>query len=196
MKIFTTRTLAILAGFLLVGVLAVATDSPLQPWITKIKGDLTINKYGSATLGSGVVTGANVADMSTTAATEGLYAGKIARFTYDVSANGGSVAPHTLGASLPAGAVIIRSYFKIITQFVDSGSGTVALSCEDANNIKTATDITGSSADAFVEGASTGAASAFVRGIAAACNITATVAGVAQTSGKLIGWVHYVVENL
>jgi hypothetical protein len=74
-------------------------------------------------------------------------------------------------------------------------SGTVALSCEDANNIKTATDITGSSANAFVEGASTGAASAFVRGIGAACEITATVATATQDAGKLVGWVEYVVEN-
>jgi hypothetical protein len=100
-----------------------------------------------------------------------------------------------LSVQLPAKAVIVRSYFKIITQFVDSGSGTVALSCEDANNIKTATDITGSSANAFVEGESTGAASAFVRGISAACNITASVGGVTQDAGKLVGWVHYVIEN-
>jgi hypothetical protein len=34
-----------------------------------------------------------------------------------------------------------------------------------------------------------------VRGIGAACEITATVATAAQDAGKLIGWVRYVVEN-
>ena len=125
---------------------------------------------------------------------EGVFNQHVAKFIYDVSTDTGTVAAHGTGVFLPANAVITRSYFKIITQFVDSGSGTVALSCEDANNIKTATDITGSSANAFVEGASTGAASAFVRDIAAKCEITATVAGVAQTAGKLVGWVEYIIE--
>ncbi len=130
-------------------------------------------------------------------ATGGLYAKKVATFIYDVAVDGGTVATHTLAqtATLPAKAVITRSYFKIITQFSDSGSGTVALFCEDANNIKTATDITGSSANAFVEGESTGAASAFVRGIGSACDIKAVVGGVTQDTGKLIGWVEYVLEN-
>jgi hypothetical protein len=120
---------------------------------------------------------------------------RIARFTYDVATNLGTIAAHGLGVSLPAKAIIIRSFFQIDTQFVDGGAGTVALSCEDANNIKTATDITGSSVGAFVEGASTGAASAFVGSIAASCEITATVAGAAQTAGKLTGWVMYVVGS-
>lgn len=126
---------------------------------------------------------------------ESLYAARIARFEYDVATDLGTIAAHGLGVTLPAKAVIIRSYFRTDTQFVDAGSGTVALSCEDANNIKTATDITGNADGTFVEGQSTGAASAFVGSIAAACEITATVAGAAQTSGKLTGWVHYVIQD-
>jgi hypothetical protein len=120
---------------------------------------------------------------------------KTVKFTYSVATNGGGIGAHLLQAKLPAKAVITRSYLRIDTQFVDGGTGTVALSCEDANNIKTATDITGSSAGAFIEGQSTGAASAFSSSIAAECQVTATVAGAAQTDGKLTGWVEYVVHE-
>lgn len=120
---------------------------------------------------------------------------RVARFTYDTAVNGGTIGARGLGVFLPANAMIVRSYLYVVTQFVDGGSGTVALSCEDANNIKTATDITGSAAGAFIEGQSTGAASAFVASIAARCEINATVAGADQTAGKLIGFVEYVVVN-
>jgi hypothetical protein len=126
---------------------------------------------------------------------EGISNLRVARFNYSVATDGGTIGAHNLGVALPAKAVIVRSWFRVDTQFVDAGSGTVALSCEDANNIKTATDITGSSAGAFVEGQSTGAASAFIASIGAACNITATVAGADQTDGKLTGFVEYVVHD-
>lgn len=126
---------------------------------------------------------------------EGISNLRVARFNYSVATDGGTIASRGLGVTLPAKAVIVRSYLRIDTQFVDGGSGTVALSCEDANNIKTATDITGSSAGAFIEGQSTGASSAFISSIGAACEITATVAGAAQTDGKLTGWVEYVVHD-
>jgi hypothetical protein len=118
---------------------------------------------------------------------------KTVRVVYDVSKQGGAIGAISLPAALPAHAIIIRSWFEIKVQFVDAGAGTVALSCEDANNIKTATDITGSAVGALVEGASTGAASAFTTSIAAPCVITATVAGAAQTAGALTLWVSYVV---
>lgn len=165
----------VLAG-LLITVTAFSVSSPFPRWIEELGG-------------SDIPTGGN--------GQVGEFLSKNVRFIYDVSKHGGSVAAHSLDASLPANAVITRSYFKIITAFTSgaSGGGTVALSCEDANNIKTATDITGSSANAFVEGASTGASSAFVRGIASPCRITATVAGTAQTAGKLVGWLDYVLEE-
>lgn len=202
-------------------VLLANSATPYPPWLFKITGAVTFNEKGSGTLASSItasglaanaVETAKINDLAVTAGklaaeavTEakledddgsGLYARRIARFVYDTEAGApGEIGAHTLGVTLPANAVITRSYFKIITQFSDAGSGTVALSCEDADNIKTATDITGSSANAFVEGASTGAASAFVRGIASACVITATVAGSNQDTGKLVGWVEYVIEE-
>lgn len=114
-------------------------------------------------------------------------------FTYDVAKDGGSVGAHVLHMQLPNNAVIIRSFLQVNTAFASaSQAGTVALSCQTANNIKTATDISGSAAGAMVEGESTGAASAFKR-LTANCTVTATIANYALTSGKLKAWVQYVM---
>jgi hypothetical protein len=167
-----------LVTVLLISITVYAADAPTPPWFSAIAPDVFLS---DATSGQ-----------------EGAFVQKTVRFVYDGATDGYTSAAHGLGVYLPARAVITRSYFKIITQFADSGTTTLALHCEDANNIKTATDITGSSADAFVEGQSTGAASAFVRGISAPCEITATPAGAANNllqAGKLVGWVTYVLEN-
>ena len=126
---------------------------------------------------------------------EGISNRRIARVTYDVATDLGTVGAHALGVTLPAKSIITRSWFYTDTQFVDAGSGTVALHCEDANNIKTATDITGNAVGSIVEGESTGAASAFKASIGAACEITATVATASQTAGKLTLFVEYVVAD-
>lgn len=126
---------------------------------------------------------------------DGLNMVKVARASFVCTTNCDVDTGITSGVEIPAKAIIIRSYFRITTQFVDGGSGTIALSCEDANNIKTATDITGSAVGAIVEGESTGAASAFVASIAADCDITLTAATAEPSAGALTVWVHYVVHD-
>lgn len=189
----TKITAAVLGFVLLIALVATAANTPFPPWLESLSGAATISSDGVVAIASSAVTGAKIAEPTTVE--EGLFGAKVARFVYDTAGGAGAIGAHTLGVTLPARAVIVRSYFKVITQFTDSGSGTVAISCEDANNIKTATDITGSAANAFVEGQSTGAISAAVRDIAAACVVTATVATATQDAGKLVGWVHYVLEN-
>lgn len=156
-------------------------------------GDVTYSQtgtaYGVSAIGSAKVTEA----MLKATSTEGLHAQRVARAVWDFAVDGGTVAAHATGVILPANALIIRSYIYVVTQIVDAGSGTMAISCEDANNIKTATDLTGSAAGAFIEGAQTGAVSAATGAIAAACDITFTIAGAAATAGKLIVFVEYVV---
>ena len=124
---------------------------------------------------------------------------KVARFVYDVSQDGGTQTAIPLGVRLPQNSILTRSYLYIVTQFTDSGSASVALSCEDADNIKVPYQATGDAAGTLIEGASTGAASAFKSGIGAQCEITATVAsstaGDQLTAGKLVGWVEYVVAE-
>ncbi len=159
-------------------------------------GELDIEAGGSLKL-AGTAVSATAAELNLVAASahddEGLGPKRRARVVYDTAVDGGGIGAHLLGVSLPAKALITRSYLYVVTQFVDSGSGTVAVSCEDANNIKTATDITGTAAAGLIEGQSTGAASAFVGSIAATCEVTATVATASQTSGKALIFIEYEV---
>lgn len=124
---------------------------------------------------------------------DGISAVRVARATYDVAVNGGGTGAHGLLVSLPAKALVKQVWFQIITQFSDSGSGTVALSCEDAGNLYVAADVTGITAGTTTTGVATGSAATMVDGIAAACEITATVATAAQATGKMIVFVEYVV---
>lgn len=146
----------------------------------------------------------DVIESSTSGLTNSLYAAdgvhevRVAKASYSFADGDLAVGAHGLGVSLPAKAVITRSWIHVTLQQVDTGTCTVAISCEDANNIKTATDISGSAADALVEGQSTGAASAFIKSIAAACEITLTVAdggSCVPSAGTGQVFVEYVVQN-
>ncbi len=159
-----------------------------------LSGDVTNDNTGVTAIGAGKVTEA----MQAVTNASGLHSQRVARATLNCAASGCSVGAHGLGVSLPAKTLITRSYINVVTQFTDSGTCTVAISCEDANNIKTATDITGTAANGWIEGQSTGAASAFIGNIAATCEITATIAdggSCVPANGKAIIFVEYnVVE--
>jgi hypothetical protein len=165
-------------------------------------GELDVESGGALKINGTQVT-STAAELNQVAvasqSTSGISTLKVARFTWDCgSGSGCPIGATALDAALPAKAVIIRSWLRVTTQFADTGTCTIAISCEDANNIKTATDITGSAAGAFIEGQSTGAASAFIASIAAACTITGTVAdggSCVPTAGKLTGWVMYVTHD-
>lgn len=122
---------------------------------------------------------------------------RLARAEYDVSSDGGTIGAHGLGVYLPAKALIIRSFFRIDTVFSDSGAGTVALSCEDADNLYAAADITGNSTGVLVTGVQDGFddLSTVGSGIAARCEITATVATADQDAGKLTKYILYMIHE-
>lgn len=176
--------------------LALAAPSPYPPYLedrfvaVEAGTSLATSAVSTAKIAAGAVTEAKVAAQTT----EGLHLKRIARVTYDVAVDGGTSTAHLLGVTLPAKSTITRSWFYTDTQFSDSGAGTVALSCAAANDIKTATDITGNAAGVIVEGQSTGAASAF-KDVTTACEVTATVAVVPQLTGKLTAWIEYVVHD-
>lgn len=147
--------------------------------------------------GAATISNAGVVSMSDTSS-DGNYALKVAKASYSFDDGDLAVGAHGLGVSLPAKAVIIRSWIHVTLQQVDTGTCTMAFSCEDANNIKTATDLSGSAADALVEGESTGAASAFKKSIAATCEITLTVAdggSCVPSAGSGQVFVEYVTQN-
>lgn len=201
---------------LLLSLLALSTTAfakpPLETRVTRLEaatagGVLTngkilvgngSNRGAQVTPSGGIsMTNAGVVSISNTT-TDGLYAVKVAKATYDFADGDLAVGAHSLGVALPAKALIIRSWMHVDTQQSDTGTCTMAVSCEDANNIKTATDLSGSAADALIEGASTGAASAFTKSIAATCNITMTVAdggSCVPLGGKGSVYVMYVVHN-
>jgi hypothetical protein len=119
-------------------------------------------------------------------ATNGEKIQRMYRGTYDVAAQGGtSGSTYNLGITLPAKSIIRQAWFYVKTQFVSAGNGTIALSCEDANNIFSAANITGTAADAITAGVPTGVASTMAKGIAANCNVIATIASSAYTAGVL-----------
>lgn len=163
-------------------------------------GDATISNAGVISIGSSKITSAMIVDGVVAegdvvaASTSGLGLKRIARATFDTAAGNGAIGAHSLGVQLPAKAIIQRSFFFVKTQFVDAGAGTVALHCETADNIFAAADITGIAANAITTGVSDGA-TANMKLMTAACNITATVAGADQTSGKLDVFVEYVVAE-
>ncbi len=136
------------------------------------------------------------AAQATNYAADGLLAVKVARATIDCStAANCTVGAHSLGQALPAKAMIIRSYYYSAVQPVSAGSGSIAVHCEDANNIVTAANLTSKTVGTISEGGSTGATTAMVVGIASACNITATITSSDYTAGKLNIYTHYVVND-
>ncbi len=155
-----------------------------------LSGDVTSTNTGVMAIGAGKVLETMLAVPTGT----GLNAQRIAKAVYDCSVDC-AIGAHTLGVTLPAKAIITRSFIQVNTQFADTGTCTIAISCEDANNIKTATDFGGVAAS-IVEGESTGAASAFKADIASACLITATTVDSSScvvSTGKMTIFVEYVV---
>ena len=176
----------------------VATGNILDATI--LTGDIATDTIVAGNIAAGGVATSEILDATILEAdvspitTEGLGLRRVAVVDFDCAVDTCTQGAKNLGVALPAKAIITRSFLRIETQFVDAGAGTVALHCEDANNILSAADITGFAVGSFNEGASTGSAATMVGSIAAACNITATVATADQSAGKLRLWVEYLVH--
>jgi len=174
---------------------ALAVQSPFQP-----KDELLLDqKIMKLSEKSMVIGNASGRASSEALGSDGSMQKRIARATYDVAIDGGTTAAHALGVIIPANAIMVRSWFYTITQFVDGGAGTVALHCETANNIFSAADITGNADGVLVDGIQQAFATFDGTGAAgilgAECELTATVATAAQTAGKLVLFVEYLVAE-
>ena len=156
-----------------------------------VSGDATISNAGALTLAAGAVE----QTMLAVPTSDGLNAHRVARFTYAPTGGTLAVGAHGLGVTLPAKAIIEKSFFIVETQLASAGNAaTVALHCETADNIFAAADIDADSADTIKAGVSDGAV-ANMKQITSACEITATVAVEDLTAGKLVGFLTYVVTE-
>jgi hypothetical protein len=168
-------------------------NSSNAPVARTLSGDVTVDNTGVTAIGAGKV----LESMVQVPTTSGLGLQRIARFKFDPSANSGqrAVQAHDLGVTLPANAIITRSFFKVLTAFTSvNSSALVALHCETASNIFSQQYVSSLSTTLVTEGVSSGTSS-LMKPITSACAITATVTGTALTAGKLVGWVTYVVAE-
>jgi hypothetical protein len=123
---------------------------------------------------------------------------RVARATYDISGgDDGTVGSHGLGVTIPDNAIIIDGVIDVITTFNDGSddSATIAIQVEGANDIVTATAISGGIWDAGLQDIiPDGAATNMVK-TTAAQEITAVVADDEIDAGKLVVFLRYVVSE-
>ncbi len=127
-------------------------------------------------------------------AQNGLKVQHYARASWDAASQGTTGTAYSLGVTLPAKAIIQRSYWLSDLTPVSAGAGTVAFHCIAANDIFSAATITSKTTGTFTEGVSTGTAANMKLGTTA-CAITATIASASYTAGKAVIFVEYTVDN-
>lgn len=139
-------------------------------------------------------------DASSQALDGGALSQLYARVTYDVAVDGvNSNTPIGLGVYLPAKAVVTKVLYYIDTQFVDDGTGSNGLQCEDGNNLIAQIDMTSFAVGAPKLGVPAPATPTVTDGIAAQCEITVTQSNCVNcrlpSAGKLTAIVEYFIKN-
>lgn len=122
---------------------------------------------------------------------EGTTALKTAIGEYDFAVDGGAIGAITmrgsgsLGAAIPNGAVILGGYIEIDTGFTTGTAATMAISIEGANDLQTATVVSGAPFSTTGRKAivPVWTAASTVK-TTAARNLTATIATGTVTAGK------------
>jgi hypothetical protein len=134
------------------------------------------------------------------AVADGLGRVRVARATYDISGgDDGTVGSHGLGVTIPDNAIILDGVIDVITTFDDGDddSATIAIQVEGANDIVTATAISGGS-DIWDAGLQDiipdGTATNMVK-TTDDREITAVVADDEIDAGKLVVFLRYVVSE-
>lgn len=123
---------------------------------------------------------------------EGTGKVKMAEGEYDFAVETGAIAAYTLrgtgplGASIPSGSIILGGHIEVLTLFTTGTAATMAISIEGANDLQTATVVSGAPYSTTgiknIVPAFTGATAIKTT---AARNITATIAVGTVTAGKL-----------
>lgn len=158
-------------------------------------GDVTITNAGVTAVGAGKV----LETMLEAPSGKGLYVPRVARITWDPTGVSGdrTVAAHASGVTIPANAVIRQVWFYTKTSLVSTGNnGTIAVSCNAANDIFSAADIDATTgvAGQIGTGVPIGTAATMLK-VTTACDITFTVAVNAFTGGKMDWFIEYVVAE-
>jgi hypothetical protein len=109
---------------------------------------------------------------------------KVERGKYDFAKVGGAIGNYSLGAKIPANAIITEAYFENTVAFVDGGSGTVSIGCESTNDIYAPADITGNSTGDLVAGIPNDAIANFIK-VESGCSPRVYLGGAAVTEGEL-----------
>lgn len=155
---------------------------------------------------------------------DGLTVTKVAVATFDTASNDSAgvsnktAAAHGLSVYLPDNAIVIRSWYDVITTFVTADdSGTIALKVEGANDLVSAISIVDGTNvwDAGMHGTLTAGTTTLTEAapptrtavvnaadlaaglikLTAERELTATVAVQALTAGKLVLYVEYVLSD-
>lgn len=132
---------------------------------------------------------------------------KLHKAKYEFTSTQASGTEINLGKSLPARAIVIRSWLSIGDTAITSASNNeIAFGCGSAsNNLRAATDFTDNAAHGVIDGAVTGASSTFVSIGSSACDLKLYVgpsgfgpgvnAGSGITAGKITLFVQYVLGD-
>lgn len=125
--------------------------------------------------------------------TNGLGNLRVARVAFDSTTMGTSSATaYSLGVSLPANSLIWDGVVYVTSAF--TGSGSVALECEDSKNIMADQTVSTFTAAAKKALTPVGTAASAVTSIAASCAISARVSN-ANVVGKFNAWIFYLVTD-
>lgn len=171
----------LLAGWKIGGVAVTATAAEL-------------NKLAGATVSTAEINALAAAN----AGANGLGFLRVAKATYDFAVNGGAQGAISLGTTLPAKAVIVGGFMRVIAQVTGVGAS-VAVSVESANDIQAAAAINGApwsttGLKAIVPKANTPEATGILLATTAK-PVVATVTGADLTAGKFEVFLYYVVSS-
>lgn len=158
-------------------------------------GDVTITNAGVTAVGAGKV----LESMLVVPSTSGLNIPRVAKVIWDPSGVAGdrTVASHASGVTIPANAVIRQVWFYTKTSLVSaSNNGTIAVQCNNANDIFSAADIDATTgvAGQIGTGVPIGTAATMLK-VVAACDITFVVGTNAFSAGKMDWFIEYVVAE-
>lgn len=131
-------------------------------------------------------------------AADGHYVQQEAQATYNFATQTGATGNYDLGVSIPANAIITRTYAYSITKPTTSASGTLGFYCNNNNNpeLKASTVVAsyGATGGAPVDGIQSGAA-ANMSVIPTKCDVHATIGTGSLTAGKVTLYINYVVHQ-